>query len=57
MGISEKTILGFFHKDAWDLWNVTSNLRAVCEKLKDPNFRMTSLDEVLNVLVECTYNI
>ena len=46
MGMSEKTVLSYFHKDAWDLWNVTSSLRSVCNQLKDPNFRLNTAVEV-----------
>jgi hypothetical protein len=35
MGISEKTIFSEFHPDAEDIFNVTCDLRAVCEKLND----------------------
>ena len=41
MGSSEKTILTHFHPDAVELFNVTSNLRRVCEELKgDANIRL-----------------
>jgi hypothetical protein len=44
VGLSEKTILNFFHENAMDLFNVTSNLRTVCEELKNPSFKMDSAD-------------
>jgi DNA ligase-4 len=42
IGLSEKSILGFFHHDAMDLYNVTSNLRSVCAELKNPTSRLTA---------------
>jgi DNA ligase-4 len=33
IGLSEKSILGLFHREALDMYNVTSNLRTVCEEL------------------------
>jgi len=41
VGLSEKTILKFFHPDAVDYFNVTNNLRKVCEDLKDPAARIS----------------
>lgn len=35
LGISEKSIFHEFHPDAEDLFNVTCDLKLVCEKLKD----------------------
>lgn len=35
LGISEKSIFQEFHPDAEDLFNVTCDLKLVCEKLKD----------------------
>ncbi|ERN12455.1 hypothetical protein AMTR_s00025p00149970 [Amborella trichopoda] len=35
LGISEKSIFREFHTDAEDLFNVTCDLKLVCEKLKD----------------------
>lgn len=35
LGISEKIIFHEFHPDAEDLFNVTCDLKLVCEKLKD----------------------
>ncbi|XP_077221842.1 DNA ligase IV [Tasmannia lanceolata] len=35
LGVSEKTIFQEFHPDAEDLFNVTCDLKLVCEKLKD----------------------
>lgn len=40
IGLSEKTILGQLHDDAVDYFNVTSNLKKVCEDLKDKTIRM-----------------
>eukprot|EP01124_Arcella_intermedia_P024176 TRINITY_DN4012_c0_g1_i3.p1 TRINITY_DN4012_c0_g1~~TRINITY_DN4012_c0_g1_i3.p1 ORF type:complete len:941 (-),score=258.52 TRINITY_DN4012_c0_g1_i3:49-2478(-) len=42
IGISEKSILNYYHEDAIDLYNVTSNLKKVCEVLKDPEVRISS---------------
>ncbi len=42
MGSSEKTVLSYFHPDAVELFNVTSNLRRVCQELKDPSVRLNS---------------
>ncbi|XP_057549954.1 DNA ligase 4 [Amaranthus tricolor] len=39
LGISEKSIFHEFHPDAEDLFNVTCDLRFVCEKLNDKNIR------------------
>ncbi|XP_038710852.1 DNA ligase 4 isoform X2 [Tripterygium wilfordii] len=39
LGISEKSIFLEFHPDAEDLFNVTCDLKLVCEKLRDPNQR------------------
>lgn len=35
LGISEKSIFHEFHPDAEDLFNVTCDLKLVCERLKD----------------------
>ncbi|KAF8400219.1 hypothetical protein HHK36_013516 [Tetracentron sinense] len=39
LGISEKSIFHEFHPDAEDLFNVTCDLKLVCEKLKDRSTR------------------
>ncbi|XP_020251503.1 DNA ligase 4, partial [Asparagus officinalis] len=39
LGISEKSIFHEFHPDAEDLFNVTCDLKLVCEKLKDRSQR------------------
>ncbi|XP_039131950.1 DNA ligase 4 [Dioscorea cayenensis subsp. rotundata] len=39
LGISEKSIFHEFHPDAEDLFNVTCDLKLVCDKLKDPSQR------------------
>ncbi|GAV59686.1 DNA_ligase_A_M domain-containing protein/DNA_ligase_A_N domain-containing protein/DNA_ligase_A_C domain-containing protein/PTCB-BRCT domain-containing protein [Cephalotus follicularis] len=39
LGISEKSIFHEFHPDAEDLFNVTCDLKMVCEKLKDRSQR------------------
>lgn len=35
LGVSEKSIFHEFHPDAEDLFNVTCDLKLVCEKLRD----------------------
>lgn len=42
MGSSEKTILNYFHPDAVELFNITSNLRRVCHELKDPTTTLSA---------------
>lgn len=39
LGISEKSIFEEFHPDAQDLFNVTCDLKFVCEKLNDRSQR------------------
>lgn len=39
LGVSEKSIFHEFHPDAEDLFNVTCDLKLVCEKLRDRNLR------------------
>lgn len=39
LGISEKSIFHEFHPDAEDLFNVTCDLKLVCEKLRDRSLR------------------
>ncbi|XP_050372966.1 DNA ligase 4 [Argentina anserina] len=39
LGMSEKSIFQEFHPDAEDLFNVTCDLKLVCEKLRDRNQR------------------
>lgn len=39
LGISEKSIFQEFHPDAEDLFNVTCDLKLVCEKLRDRSQR------------------
>lgn len=39
LGTSEKSIFHEFHPDAEDLFNVTCDLKLVCEKLRDPSRR------------------
>jgi DNA ligase-4 len=41
IGLSEKSILNYFHDDAVDYFNVTSNLRKVCDDLKNPSVRVS----------------
>lgn len=47
LGMSEKTVLHEFHPDAEDLFNVTCDLKLVCEKLKDRNQRFKRQDIVV----------
>lgn len=44
LGISEKTVFTEFHPDAEDYFNVTCDLKLVCEKLRDPNIRYQRQD-------------
>ncbi|CAL9149196.1 unnamed protein product [Musa hybrid cultivar] len=44
LGISEKSIFHEFHPDAEDLFNVTCDLKLVCEKLKDHTQRQKKQD-------------
>ena len=39
LGVSVKSIFHEFHPDAEDLFNVTCDLKLVCEKLRDRNQR------------------
>ncbi|XP_021772147.1 DNA ligase 4-like [Chenopodium quinoa] len=39
IGMTEKSIFDVFHPDAEELFNVTCDLRLVCEKLTDPKVR------------------
>ena len=43
IGLSEKTIFDFFHEDANLLFNLTCNLKEICDKLKDPSKRMEGM--------------
>jgi DNA ligase-4 len=42
IGMSEKTILGYFHPDALSLYNISANLQQVCRDLKNPSVRITT---------------
>ncbi|PKI34415.1 hypothetical protein CRG98_045196 [Punica granatum] len=39
LGVSEKSIFHEFHPDAEDLFNVTCDLKLVCERLRDRSQR------------------
>jgi DNA ligase-4 len=39
LGMSEKSLFHEFHPDAEDMFNVTCDLKMVCDKLKDRNER------------------
>ena len=39
LGVSEKTVLREFHKDAMDLHDVCQDLERVCKELQDPRIR------------------
>jgi len=43
IGISEKFVLSYFHPDALELFNATSNLRTVCQQLKNPTINLSSI--------------
>jgi hypothetical protein len=49
LGISEKSIFDEFHPDAQDLFNVTCDLKFVCEKLNDRSQRHKRQVMVLNL--------
>lgn len=42
MGLSEKSVLKYYHPDAVDYFCVTSNLRQLCTVLKDPAVRIST---------------
>ena len=42
IGLRHEKVLPIYHKDALDLYNVTSNLREVCRELADPTKSMGS---------------
>ncbi|KAG0587124.1 hypothetical protein KC19_2G142100 [Ceratodon purpureus] len=44
LGISEKTVFSEFHPDAEDYFNVTCDLKLVCEKLRDRSIRYNRQD-------------
>lgn len=44
LGMSEKSLFREFHPDAEDMFNVTCDLKMVCEKLKDRNERYKRQD-------------
>lgn len=54
LGVSEKTIFAEFHPDAEDLFNVTCDLKLVCDKLKDRTKRVKrQVGELLIKIVLC----
>jgi DNA ligase-4 len=42
--LSVNSILQAFHPDARDLFDVTANLRKVCERLRDPEVRLNEIE-------------
>eukprot|EP00850_Spirogloea_muscicola_P005410 SM000024S07872 [mRNA] locus=s24:969298:977321:- [translate_table: standard] len=44
LGVSEKTVFSAFHPDAEDLFNVTCDLKLVCQKLSDRSVRYKRQD-------------
>eukprot|EP00850_Spirogloea_muscicola_P001679 SM000006S19444 [mRNA] locus=s6:741041:749189:- [translate_table: standard] len=44
LGVSEKTVFSEFHPDAEDLFNVTCDLKLVCQKLSDRSIRYKRQD-------------
>ncbi|XP_043805964.1 DNA ligase 4 isoform X3 [Manihot esculenta] len=56
LGISEKSIFHEFHPDAEDLFNVTCDLKLVCEKLKDRSQRHKRQLHVKEVVMECKFD-
>ncbi|KAJ4963500.1 hypothetical protein NE237_023439 [Protea cynaroides] len=56
LGISEKSIFHEFHPDAEDLFNVTCDLKLVCEKLRDRSQRHKRQLHGKEVVVECKFD-
>nr|CAD1840284.1 unnamed protein product [Ananas comosus var. bracteatus] len=56
LGISEKSIFHEFHPDAEELFNVTCDLKLVCEKLRDRSQRHKRQLHGKNVIVECKFD-
>eukprot|EP00727_Mastigamoeba_balamuthi_P008071 m51a1_g3885 putative dna ligase 4 (896) ;mRNA; r:52842-56103 len=46
VGLSERSVLGYFHENALELLSATSSLRRVCEDLKNPSFRIDQKDSI-----------
>ncbi|XP_013776591.1 DNA ligase 4-like isoform X1 [Limulus polyphemus] len=44
LGISEQTVLNTFHPDAKELFDVTSSLAKVCDRLKEPSLRLHEIE-------------
>jgi len=47
MGLSQASVLGVFHEDAEDLYNVKMSLDKVCTMLKDPTARLHEIEIAL----------
>ncbi|CAN6452740.1 unnamed protein product [Victoria cruziana] len=56
LGVSEKSIFHEFHPDAEDLFNVTCDLKLVCEKLKDRTQRNKRQLHGKQVVAECKFD-
>ncbi|GJN01825.1 hypothetical protein PR202_ga19126 [Eleusine coracana subsp. coracana] len=56
LGISEKSIFQEFHPDAEDLFNVTCDLKFVCEKLNDRSQRHKRQLHGKQVVAECKFD-
>ncbi|TVU15844.1 hypothetical protein EJB05_39385, partial [Eragrostis curvula] len=56
LGISEKSIFHEFHPDAEDLFNVTCDLKFVCEKLNDRSERHKRQFHGKQVVAECKFD-
>uniref|UniRef100_A0A0D9ZQC1 DNA ligase IV n=1 Tax=Oryza glumipatula TaxID=40148 RepID=A0A0D9ZQC1_9ORYZ len=56
LGISEKSVFHEFHPDAEDLFNVTCDLRLVCEKLNDRSQRHKRQLHGKQVVAECKFD-
>ncbi|CAN4084839.1 unnamed protein product [Withania somnifera] len=56
LGISEKSIFHEFHPDAEDFFNVTCDLKLVCEKLRDRSQRHKRQLHGKEVVVECKFD-
>ncbi|KAK3736164.1 hypothetical protein QZH41_015551 [Actinostola sp. cb2023] len=46
-GLSENSVLGVFHPDALELYNICNSLSKVCQQLHDPSIRMNEVEITL----------
>lgn len=50
IGATERTVFNNFHPDAFDLFNVTSDLKLVCWRLYDVNYRLPSEQHQISLM-------